>query len=435
MMDSPYPLHRWIRTLLVAIVALLTLMLGIVLLKVTVRALPGRYAYYLPTPLQELRHVPHADVLPTPVIETTPPQTLVLPTPTSPPPTATATPLPTHSVTPAPTATGTSTPIPQPTLPITVHLEGGRQERQGWNNCGPTTLAMQLSFWGCEETQAVIAPVLKPDPEDKNVGPYEMAEYARSQGYEALVRPGGNVELLRRLVAAGFPVVVETWHIHEPDDQMGHYRLIVGYDDLTETFATYDSLATPEVHLSYAAMDELWRAFNRLFLLVYPPDYDEQARDLLGPLTDETTAFRRALGTAYAEVQDPPATCVAYVDCADAATFAWFNVGTNLLRLGRPQDAAAAYDQARALGVPYRILWYQFGPYEAYYAVGRYEDVIALADQTLRVTPNLEESYYWRGQARLALGDIKGARADFEAALRYHKGWSPAQAALEALPE
>ncbi|MGD2178960.1 MAG: hypothetical protein PVG71_14195, partial [Anaerolineae bacterium] len=105
----------------------------------------------------------------------------------------------------------------------------------------------------------------------------------------------------------------------------------------------------------------------------------------------------------------------------------------SLTSLGLHEEAAAAYDQARQLGLHYRMLWYQFGPYESYYAAGRYEDVIALAEATLASARNLEESYYWRGRARLALGDVEGARSDFNTALRYHEGWLPAVAALEEL--
>jgi hypothetical protein len=76
------------------------------------------------------------------------------------------------------------------------------------------------------------------------------------------------------------------------------------------------------------------------------------------------------------------------------------------------------------------MLWYQFGPYESYCAVGRYGDVVALADATLVTTNNLEESYYWRGMSRLAQGDADGARTDFWAALHYHEEWAPAAAAL-----
>jgi tetratricopeptide (TPR) repeat protein len=81
------------------------------------------------------------------------------------------------------------------------------------------------------------------------------------------------------------------------------------------------------------------------------------------------------------------------------------------------------------------MLWYQFGPYESYHAVGRYDDVIALADATLATAGNLEESYYWRGMARLGQGDADGARPDFEVALRYHRDWPPAAVALARMGE
>jgi hypothetical protein len=141
--------------------------LGIVLLAfpTLIRALPGRYAYYLPEPLQELRHNPHPDVLPTPVI------TLVKPSPSpTPPPQWTPTP----SSTPTPLPLPTVTPLPSPTLPARFVLNDVQHEHQGWNNCGPVTLGMALSYWGCSDGQYDIAPVLKPDPEDKNVSPWEM---------------------------------------------------------------------------------------------------------------------------------------------------------------------------------------------------------------------------------------------------------------------
>ncbi|MGC9358304.1 MAG: hypothetical protein ACP5GX_10560, partial [Anaerolineae bacterium] len=165
---------RVIRLLLFVIGLLLVVMLSLVALRGVVQALPGRYAYYLPEPLLDLRRVPHEKMLSTPEVNSTPPVNSLLPTttPTSPPPTNTPTALPTTmaSSTPVPTETPTPIPTPTPTLPASCLIEGGRMERQGWNNCGPTTLAMQLSFWQRLETQQDIAPILKPDPEDKNVG-------------------------------------------------------------------------------------------------------------------------------------------------------------------------------------------------------------------------------------------------------------------------
>ncbi len=453
-------IDRLIRMLVYTILVLLVVMTGLLALRGVVRALPGRYAYYLPEPLQDLRHVQHDGMLPTPEggvgatpmvpllmtpSPTVPPTTTLAPEPnaqgtvtvTPIPPTSTprsenaATPVPT---TPAPTTTPSQTSSVLTTQPVTCQLDGIRAERQGWNNCGPTTLAMALSYWGRGETQTEIAPVLKPDPEDKNVGPYEMADYARALGFAATVRVGGTVDLLRRLLANDFPVVVETWYIDDEGEQMGHYRLVTGYDDAAQQFTTVDSLHVEAVVLSYQEMDELWRAFNRLYLVVSTPERQAEVAQILGPYMDTEYAHQEALNTARLEATGPPESCVAYVRCEDARMFAWFNVGSSLVALGEDEAAASAFDHARALGVPFRMIWYQFGPYEAYYAVGRYEDVIALADETLRIAGNLEESYYWRGRARQALGDIDGARADFQAALRYHEGWTPALDALNALP-
>jgi hypothetical protein len=402
-------------------------------------ALPERYAFHLPGLLAELRQECKRFVLPTlrPTIDIA-----VLATPTShaqpspsPSPTYPATVTPTSTPTPTPTPVPTSTPTPVPTLSASALLTGLRHERQGWNNCGPTTLAMALSYWGREETQYDIVPLLKPDPQDKHVGLGEMEEYVRSLGLDAIVRVGGTLDRLKALVQAGFPVIVETWYVRDAYDQLGHYRLIVGYDDVAREFTVYDSLHDPVVTMGYQEMDELWRVFNRVYMVVYAPEEWEPLASILGADLSDKDMYERALETARIEAASPPHTCTAYADCADWVTFSWFNVGTNQASLWAYEEAVAAYDQAWELGVHPRMLWYQFGPYESYYAVGRYDDVVRLANATLATASNLEESYYWRGRARLAQGDANGAQADFEAALHYHDDWQPAVIALEAMQE
>ena len=52
---------------------------------------------------------------------------------------------------------------------------------------------------------------------------------------------------------------------------------------------------------------------------------------------------------------------------------------------------------------PFRMMWYQTGPYFAYYYAGRYQDVINLANVNKTIAqPTLEESLYWRGMAEAA---------------------------------
>jgi tetratricopeptide (TPR) repeat protein len=98
-------------------------------------------------------------------------------------------------------------------------------------------------------------------------------------------------------------------------------------------------------------------------------------------------------------------------------------------------DAAYAYDYAFQLYAdlkkddlrPYRMLWYQTGPYFAYYYSGRYQDVINLANATFNTVGDdvLEESWYWRGMAELALGSNDAAVADFRGSVRLHPDFAP----------
>ena len=106
-----------------------------------------------------------------------------------------------------------------------------------------------------------------------------------------------------------------------------------------------------------------------------------------------------------------------------------------MLALGRKREAVDAFDAAIKLKLPWRMMWYQFGPYAAYFDQGRYADVIELANATLgrMKVPNLEESFYWRGRAQAALGKIEAARADLQQALKFNPHYAEAQAALDAL--
>jgi tetratricopeptide (TPR) repeat protein len=80
------------------------------------------------------------------------------------------------------------------------------------------------------------------------------------------------------------------------------------------------------------------------------------------------------------------------------------------------------------------MLWYQFGPFQAYHAVGRYGDVVALADATLATTQSIEEIHYWKGQGLAGLGDLAGARAAWQQALALNPAFAPAQETLASLP-
>ncbi|MFC1465045.1 MAG: C39 family peptidase [Candidatus Brachytrichaceae bacterium NZ_4S206] len=314
-------------------------------------------------------------------------------------------------------------PTPAPAFPLpaaSALLAGIRHEQQTWNNCGPATVSMLLSYFGRTETQRQAARFLKPDREDKNVSPDELAAYAQSLGFEARVIAGGDLSLIRTFVANGLPVIVETWFIPEPNDEMGHYQLVIGYDE--DELIFYDSYQGPDVRAPVAQFDPLWKVFNRTMMVAYTAPISPLVEAILGERADERVMYERALAQAQAEAAADP-----------RDKFAWFNIGTNLLALGDAAGAAEAFDKARALKLPWRMMWYQFGPYVAYFEQGRYADVIELANATLRRVRNLEESLYWRGRALAAIGNVKAARADFQAALRFNPHYAAAREALDAI--
>jgi tetratricopeptide (TPR) repeat protein len=207
---------------------------------------------------------------------------------------------------------------------------------------------------------------------------------------------------------------------------MGHYSTITGYDDARKVFITQDSYFEPNFKVSYDELLWQWRSFNYIFLVIYPPEREAELLDVLGEYADPQAAFQIAAQTAAEEA--------VRLDGVEKF-FAYFNRGTSLVNLQDYAGAASTYDQAFALMAglpekdrPWRMMWYQTGPYFAYYYTGRYQDVERLATTTLDAAaePFLEESYVWRARARLALGNRSGAAEDVRKALEYHPGFTPA---------
>jgi tetratricopeptide (TPR) repeat protein len=330
-------------------------------------------------------------------------------------------------------------------LPLSFAIEGGAyfSQHYKWNYCGPANIAMALSYWGWEGTADDAAKVLRTFNKDKNVMPYEMADFVREEaGMGALVRVGGDLDTLKRLIAGGFPVVAEKGpHFRDINYQMtwmGHYQTLTGYNDPGGYFIAQDSYIKPDYHQPYDTFIDEWRSFNFTYLVVYPPEKENDVLNLLSRDADETRNYQNALKKAQDEIYK-----ITGVD----QFFAVFNYGTNLVYLRDYSGAAKAYDQAflmyDALPTddairPYRILWYQTGPYYAYYYTGRYADVIVMTtknsiEMVRDAVPALEESYYWRGMAKIAIGDQDGGEDDFRTCLEYHRDFNPCVVELNKL--
>lgn len=314
-------------------------------------------------------------------------------------------------------------------LPSSASLEGLTYHAQMWNNCGPATLTMGLSFFGNTDDQTVAANWLKPDPEDKNVSPWQIETYVNTQlpgTTRALVRHGGELDLLKKLIVNEFPVIIEAGYDPPPHDLgwMGHYLLVKGYDDMTQTFVTYDSYDGQDYPYSYDHVTEYWRHFNNLYIVLYDITREAELMALLGTDADPMTNLENTLEEARAQV---------ITDQTDP--FGWFNVGTVYVEMGNYEFAAAAYDNAFANGLPWRMLWYQFGPFEAYHNVGRYGDVILHAQNNLNDGGGqyVEETFYYAGLAREAMGEIDRALTNYNSALAFNPNFTPAREARDTL--
>ncbi|HEX7394109.1 MAG TPA: tetratricopeptide repeat protein, partial [Anaerolineaceae bacterium] len=228
---------------------------------------------------------------------------------------------------------------------------------------------------------------------------------------------------------------------------MGHFTVLTGFNDANKQFIAQDSFVQPDLLVAYDSLEQQWRGFDFVFIVAYSQDKKDTLFNLLGDYADETNSYRIAFDRASKEI---------YSLTGIDQYYAWFNRGTAQVNLQDFAGASESYDQAFKLYPnipeakrPWRMMWYQTGPYFAYYYTGRYQDVVNLATGTLdfiknraealgittqpQVGPFIEETWYWRGMARLVIGDQPGAISDFQTALKYHASFAPAVDQLHRL--
>lgn len=332
---------------------------------------------------------------------------------------------------PSPTA------VPTP-LPAAVKLEGIVQEYQRFNSCGPANLALAMRYWGWVGEQTDIEAVIKPKLEDLNVFPEELIYFVQTQtNLDALMRYGGDIDLLKKFIAAGYPVMVERGYINRDekneDGWMGHYSVVDAYDDaraevhMPDTFNGY-------IWRDYDLLQSDWDQFGGTYLIVFPAEDKDKILDLLGEHADAEYNLDYTLNKFRTRLQSAE---------RHEQYFLWTTVGELLVLKKDYAEAAKAFDEAFAVyrwlpldDRPWRMLWYQIGPFEAYYNMGRYDDVIRLAYKTvtdIASAPGFPEIFLWSARAQIKEGNIGTATFELKRALQYHPNWEPALAELKAL--
>jgi len=322
----------------------------------------------------------------------------------------------------------TPTPTPQFVQPTGVALPGVGlsvpgvrglvklpvQEYQSFNNCGPTTLAMVLRWAGKDVTGTELGKVMRPyqhpkgDNDDKTVFAEEYARHARGYGMGAVVRVGGSVEMLKRLVANGFPVTVKTL-LHSNDD-IAHFRIVTGWDDAKQIIIQNDSYEGKNKQFKYSEWLSEWQPYNYVYIVVYQPDQEAKVKAILGEEWEEEGAWQRAYDRATQEARLNP-----------GLIYPVFNQVTSLYHLGRFDESVRLFETIES-DLPRRTLWYQIEPIEAYLALGEYQKVLTITEKVLQDNNRAySELYLQRGKAYEKLGQLEAAKREYGLALKYNQ--------------
>lgn len=131
--------------------------------------------------------------------------------------------------------------------------------------CVPNSLALVMRFWGAAVDARSIG--AKITGLSRGTMIVDQAWYAEQQGFRHDFLPNAGLSDIKASIDAGFPVMV-----YVP----AHVFVIVGYDDILDTFVTYD-VATSDVWEEYIQKDFIksWKRQSATLVLAYPPGKEQ----------------------------------------------------------------------------------------------------------------------------------------------------------------
>lgn len=215
-------------------------------------------------------------------------------------------------------------------------------------NCGPAASEMVMDYYGPDINQEDIADVANctaasgSDATDVRrsghfssnsssiQNPYLNGYRERKLGYGALTAWWSNPDAsdpdypdryndLKEIISQDFPVLVLTWY--DTSQSSGHFRVVKGYNDITNVFIVHDPwygppYQGPDVNFNQTTfVDDLWTKWNRWGTLICPWEVDVSAPFAVR----QGDVFTVAAGISYHgphpfEGQDPASSRFAVID-------------------------------------------------------------------------------------------------------------------------
>lgn len=311
-------------------------------------------------------------------------------------------------------------------LPAFYEIPPKKHVFQSFNNCGPATLSMALSYWNIDISQQELGQKLRPyqvpngDNDDKSVTFEEFVAEVPNYNLIAYHRPNGTLELVKKLTTNGFPIIIRTW-LH-PGEDIGHFRLIRGYDDRTSEIIQDDSYQGLNLRFSYATLSDLWQPFNYEYVVLTNKDKEPLLKAILGTQLSEKTAWEDALRRAKKEEVKE-----------GEIPYSLFNQAVANYHLGNYEETVLIYEQIKHQ-MPPRMLWYQIEPIQALAKIARYDEALEVIDMILNSNNRaFTELYLIQGEIYKKQGKRADAKAAFQKAVFYNRNSKTAQSALDSL--
>ncbi len=301
-------------------------------------------------------------------------------------------------------------------------LTGAKWVPQSFNNCGPATTSMILQYFGFTVDQNTTKAHLRSNSDDKNVFTYEIVDYLKKDyNIESKLLYNGSIDRLKSLIANGFYVLIEDY-LH-PNEDIGHFTVIRGFDDEKQVFIADDSYLGINIVYKYGEFDVAqWKPFNREYTPVYKASQQRLLDAVLGEDADPQKMFEKAVTRNQADINQNPGDMVAY-----------FNLGSSYFGLKRYSEAKVAFEKSQSLGWPFRILWYQIQPVKNLNALGDYKQALELANLALNSNDSFAEAHLEKAVSYKGLGDKAQARAEAERALFFAPNLTAASDLLSSL--
>lgn len=316
--------------------------------------------------------------------------------------------------------------VSKPTLPeppIQYQLTGASHVFQTFNNCGPASLSMALSLYDINVSQTDLGNELRPyqnaagNNDDKSVTLEELAEKAKDYDLVPYHRPNGDINKIKAFIAQGIPVITRT--LLTVGDDIGHYRVVTGYNDDGGYIVQNDSLQGKDLHYSYDNFLGLWKPYGYEYLILVPKDKTEVVKAILNDEVDTKTAWENAVVRLQSEILKDPND----IQLKFALSVAYYHIG----------EYERSIEQFEAVEgkLPFRTLWYQIEPLLAYQELKSYDELLPRIQTILdRQNRAFSELYQIRGEVYLDQGRVEDARREFDTALVYKHNFKPAQDAL-----